>query len=57
MAIKRSKVKSRNNVIKVPSIYSNVVNLIKVFNKDGKTYIVYKQMDVSLKLINSIPKL
>lgn len=57
VAIKRSKVKSRNNVVKVPSICSNVVDLIEVFDKDGETYMVYEQMDVSLRLINSIPKL
>ena len=57
MAIKRSRVKSRNNVIKVLSICSNVVDLIEVFDKDGETYIVYEQIDVSLRLINSIPKL
>ena len=42
MVIKRSKAKARNSTIKVSSIYSNVINLIEVFNKDNKTYIVYK---------------
>lgn len=57
MTIKRSKVNSRNNVIKVLSIYSNVIDLIKIFNKDNKTYIIYEQINISLRLINSISKL
>ena len=57
VAIKRSKVKAQNNVVKFPSICSNVVDLIEVFDKDGEIYMVYEQMDVSLRLINSIPKL
>lgn len=56
VAIKRSKVKVRDNTVKVPSICSNVVDLIEIFEKDGDTYMVYEQMDVSLRLINSIPK-
>lgn len=57
VAIKRSKVKARNSTIKIPSVCSNVVELVEVFDKDGETYMVYEQMDVSLRLINSIPKL
>lgn len=57
VAIKRSKVKAQNNTFKIPSVCSNVVELIEVFDKDGGTHMVYEQMDVSLRLINSIPRL
>ena len=57
VAIKRSKVRTRNKTFKIPSICINIVDLIEVFDKDGETFLVYEQMDVSLRLINSIPKL
>ena len=57
VAIKRSKVKARNTTIKIPSVCSNVVDLVEVFDKGGETFMVYEQMDVSLRLVNSIPKL
>lgn len=57
VAIKRSKVKARNTTFKLPSKCNNVVDLIEFFEKDGETFMVYEQMDVSLRLINSIPKL
>ena len=57
VAIKRSKVKAQHTTFKIPSVCSNVVELIEIFDKDGGTYMVYEQMDVSLRLINSIPRL
>ena len=57
VAVKRSKVNVKNNNLKVPNICHNVVDLIEVFDRDGGLYMVYEQMDVSLRLINSIPKL
>lgn len=57
VAIKRMKVKAQNNTFKLPGPCSNVVELKEIFDKDGETFMVYEQMDVSLRLINSIPKL
>ncbi|KAL8765910.1 MAG: hypothetical protein Q9209_007153 [Squamulea sp. 1 TL-2023] len=34
----------------------NVVNLVDMFLQEGKVYMVYEQMDVSLELINGIPR-
>lgn len=34
----------------------NIVNLIEMFIKDNQVYLVYEQMEVSLDLINGIPR-
>ena len=34
----------------------NIVNLIEMFIKDEQVYMVYEQMEVSLDLINGIPR-
>ncbi|KAI4264804.1 MAG: hypothetical protein L6R42_000103 [Xanthoria sp. 1 TBL-2021] len=34
----------------------NVMNLIEIFIKDEQVYLVYEQMDVSLDIINGIPR-
>lgn len=57
VAIKLIKVKAQNNTFKLPRPCSNVVDLKELFDKNDETFMVYEQMDVSLRLINSIPKL
>lgn len=57
VAIQKSKVRAINPKIRPPSIRGNIVKLIDVFERDGDTIMVYKQMDVSLRSINSIPGL
>ena len=57
MVIKRSKVKARNSSFKVLSKYNNVINLIDFFEKEDEIFMVYEQINVSLRLINSISKL
>ena len=56
VAIKCSKVKCKGpllGIIGLPS--SHIVNLLDMFRKDEEIYMVYEQMDVSLRLINYIP--
>lgn len=35
--------------------HDNIVNILDIFIKDQQLYIVYEQIDVSLRLINSLP--
>ena len=56
VAIKYSRVKSNDAVPPIRGLPAqNIVNLIDMFREaDGKIYMVYELMDVSLRVVNSI---
>ena len=55
VAIKRSRVKSNDKLPPIKGLPgTNVVNLIDMFRENGEIYMVYEQMDVSLRGVNGI---
>lgn len=55
VAIKRSHVKSNDRIPPIKGFpAANVVNLIDIFREDEEIYMVYEQMDVSLRAANGI---
>lgn len=55
VAIKRSSVKSNDKLPPIKSFpATNIVNLIDMFREQEEIYMVYEQMDVSLRCVNGI---